>query len=162
MIEEKPITILLAEDNEDDLWLMQQALKRAQFPRSPMIVRDGAEAIDYLAGHGKYADRSQYPFPFVLLLDLKMPVKDGFEVMEWWQSQTLRQHLTIIVLTSSVYRTDIERAYALGATSYLCKPTELQDLSEMVKRILQYWAIVQPVEEDFSDPKKPWRALGAA
>jgi CheY-like chemotaxis protein len=147
MIEEKPITILLAEDNEDDLWLMQQALKRAHLPRPPMVVRNGAEAIEYLAGQGAYADRSQYPFPFVLLLDLKMPVKDGFEVMEWWRSQPRQQHLTIIVLTSSAYRTDIERAYALGATSYLCKPTELQDLSEMVGRILQYWAIVQPLNE---------------
>jgi len=150
MIDQRPITILLAEDNEDDLWLMQQALKKAHLPKPPMVVRDGAETIDYLAGRGKYADRNQYPFPFVLLLDLKMPVKDGFEVMEWWRSQTRRRHLTIIVLTSPPYRADIERAYALGATSYLCKPTELHDLSEMVERILQYWAIVQPVEGEYS------------
>jgi CheY-like chemotaxis protein len=144
MISEKPITILLAEDNEDDLWLMQQALKKANLPRPAMVVRDGAQTIDYLAGNGIYADRSKYPFPFVLLLDLKMPQKDGFEVLEWWKSQSHPQHLTIIVLTSSAFRVDIERAYALGATSYLCKPSELEDLSEMIGRILQYWAIVQP------------------
>jgi CheY-like chemotaxis protein len=109
-----------------------------------MVVRNGAEAIDYLAGNGIYADRSKYPFPFVLLLDLKMPLKDGFEVLEWWNSQPHRQHLTIIVLTSSAHRADIERAYRLGATSYLCKPAELGDLTEMVERILQFWTIVQP------------------
>ncbi len=144
MIPEIPITILLAEDNEDDLWLMQQALKKASLPRPAMVVRDGAEAINYLAGNGVYADRTQYPIPFVLLLDLKMPFKDGFDVLEWWRSEPRNQHLTIIVLTSSVSRVDIERAYSLGATSYLCKPSELADLSEMVSRILEYWKIVQP------------------
>lgn len=144
MIPEKSITILLAEDNEDDLWLMQQALRKACLPRPAMVVRDGEQAIDYLAGNGIYANRSEYPFPFVLLLDLKMPRRDGFEVLEWWRSEPRSQHLTIIVLTSSASRVDIERAYALGATSYLCKPSELADLSEMVGRILQYWAIVQP------------------
>ena len=152
MIPKKPLTILLAEDNEDDLWLMQRALKKAHLPHPPVVVRDGAETIAYLAGHGKYADRTQYPFPFVLLLDLKMPVKDGFDVLEWWRAQPHRKHLTIIVLTSSVRRIDIERAYALGATSYLCKPSELDDLSEMIERILEYWAIVQPVEEDILAP----------
>ena len=144
MIPEIPITILLAEDNEDDLWLMQQALKKACLPRPAMVVRDGAEAINYLGGNGVFADRTQYPFPFVLLLDLKMPFKDGFDVLEWWRSEPRSQHLTIIVLTSSASRVDIERAYSLGATSYLCKPSELADLSEMVSRILEYWAIVQP------------------
>jgi CheY-like chemotaxis protein len=152
----KPITILLAEDDEDDLWLMQEALARALLSNAPMVVRNGAEAINYLAGNGVYADRAKYPFPFVLLLDLKMPVKDGFEVMEWWKSENRRQHLTIIVLTSSVQRADIERAYRLGATSYLCKPAELEDLTEMVGRILQYWTFVQLPDS----PPSPSRRSG--
>jgi CheY-like chemotaxis protein len=142
-MDSKPLTVLLAEDDEDDLWLMQQALKKAQLPSAPMVVRNGAEAINYLAGRGIYADRSLYPFPFVMLLDLKMPLKDGFEVLEWWQNQPKRPHLTIIVLTSSANRADIERAYSLGATSYLCKPSELRDLTEMVERILQFWTIIE-------------------
>ena len=122
---------------------MLQALKKARLPQPPVVVRDGVEAIDYLAGNGVYADRNKYPFPFLLLLDLKMPRKDGFEVLEWWKSQPRKQHLTTIVLTSSVQRADIERAYELDAVSYLCKPTELADLTEMVERLLQYWTLVQ-------------------
>ena len=142
-MDKNPLPVLLAEDSEDDLWLMLQALKKARLPQPPIVVRDGVEAIDYLAGNGVYADRNKYPFPFLFLLDLKMPRKDGFEVLEWWKSQPRTQHLTTIVLTSSVQRADIERAYELDAVSYLCKPTELADLTEMVERLLQYWTLVQ-------------------
>ena len=142
-MDKNPLPVLLAEDSEDDLWLMLQALKKARLPQPPIEVRDGVEAIDYLAGNGVYADRNKYPFPFLFLLDLKMPRKDGFEVLEWWKSQPRTQHLTTIVLTSSVQRADIERAYELDAVSYLCKPTELADLTEMVERLLQYWTLVQ-------------------
>jgi CheY-like chemotaxis protein len=139
----KPITILLAEDDDDDLMLMLNALRKAKLPGEPMVVRNGAEAIDYLAGNGIYSDRTRYPFPFVLLLDLKMPLKTGFEVLEWWRKEPRKQHLTTIVLTGSMHRGDIERAYNLGATSYLCKPAELADLTEMVERVLHYWSLVQ-------------------
>jgi CheY-like chemotaxis protein len=137
------LPVLLAEDNEDDLWLMLEALKNARLPHAPMVVRDGVEAIEYLGGLGQYADRTQFPFPFLLLLDLNMPRKNGFEVLEWWKSEPRQQHLTTIVLTSSVHRADIERAYRLDAVSYLCKPTELSDLTEMVDRLLQFWSLVQ-------------------
>jgi CheY-like chemotaxis protein len=142
-VDKNLLTVLLAEDSEDDLWLMLEALKNARLPQAPMVVRDGVEAIEYLAGHGKYADRAKYPFPFLFFLDLNMPRKNGFEVLEWWRREPREHHLTTIVLTSSVNRADIERAYRLDAVSYLCKPTELSDLNEMVDRLLQFWSLVQ-------------------
>jgi CheY-like chemotaxis protein len=143
IVDQNPLPVLLAEDDEDDLWLMLKALNKARLPHSPVVVRDGVEAIDYLAGHGVYADRERYPFPFLFLLDLSMPRKNGFEVLEWWRSEPRQQHLTTIVLTSSARREDIERAYRLDAVSYLCKPAELSDLTEMVERVLQFWSLVQ-------------------
>jgi CheY-like chemotaxis protein len=142
-VDKNPLPVLLAEDDEDDLWLMLKALKKARLLHSPMVVRDGVEAIDYLAGNGIYADRAKYPFPFLFLLDLNMPRMNGFEVLEWWRSEPRPQHLTTIVLTSSARREDIERAYRLDAVSYLCKPTELSDLTEMVERVVQFWSLVQ-------------------
>jgi CheY-like chemotaxis protein len=144
-----PLPILLAEDEDDDAFLLVKALKSAGLMNPPTIVHDGEEAIDYLAGRGIYADRARYPFPFLLLLDLKMPRKNGFEVLEWWRSQPRAQHLNTIVLTSSSLRQDIERAYELGAVSYLLKPAEISDLTELVARTLQYWRLVrQPFDSN--------------
>jgi len=131
--------ILLAEDNQDDVWLWSEGLKAAGHEPGPFIVRDGVEAIDYLAGHGVYADRGLYPFPSLMLLDLSMPRRNGFEVLEWWKSAPHPRHLTIIVLTGSGMREDIERAYSLGAASYLMKPAHLPEVTEMARRALDFW-----------------------
>ena len=100
------------------------------------VVRDGAEAIDYLAGKVVYADRSLYPFPDLMLLDLSMPRRNGFEVLEWWKSARRPEHLTTIVLTGSPSREDVERAYKLGAASYLRKPAHLAEVIELARRVL--------------------------
>src|SRR5205807_1478000 len=93
--------ILLAEDREDDIVLIQSALKAASVPYPIHVVRDGEEAIAYLNGDGAYSDRNKYPLPILMLLDLKMPRKDGFEVLEWIRQQVDLRTLRVVVLTSS-------------------------------------------------------------
>src|SRR5688572_29057247 len=117
-----PAVILLVDDNENDALLMQHAFRRAGITNTLMRARDGEEAIDYLAGTGAFADRQRYPFPALVLLDLKMPRVDGFEVLRWIRSQMTMKRLPVTVLTSSDQQWDIDRAHELGVTSYLQKP----------------------------------------
>jgi len=138
-----PATILLAEDNENDALLMRHAFKKAGISNPLVRVRDGEEAIDYLAGNGVFADRSAYPFPALLLLDLKMPRRDGFEVLEWIKAAPCFRRLPVTVLTSSDQQLDIERAHAIGATSYLQKPNEFYDLVALLKTLQINWMIVE-------------------
>src|SRR5262249_7704465 len=93
--------ILLAEDREDDILLITEAFSRAWIDNPIQVVRDGEEAINYLDGKGKYAVRSEYPLPTLLLLDLKMPRADGFDVLQWIRSQPSLSNLVVVVLTSS-------------------------------------------------------------
>jgi CheY-like chemotaxis protein len=132
-------TILLAEDSEDDVFLMQHAFKKARVANPLFVVRDGEETIQYLEGSGMFRDRDKYPFPSLLLLDLKMPLKDGFEVLQWIRSKPYLKRLLVVVLTASNQEPDINRAYDLGANSYLVKPGRCEDLIEMVQRIGCYW-----------------------
>jgi CheY-like chemotaxis protein len=133
-----PFHILLAEDNLDDALLWSRAIKQAGIERPPFVVHDGVEAVEFLAGADRYADRSRYPFPHLLLLDLAMPKLDGFGVLEWWKSTPRGERLTIVVLTGSAFREDIYRAYNLGAVLYLMKPYLLAEVTELVRRALGY------------------------
>ena len=141
--EQDPFPVLLVEDNEDDVWLLQKALKKAGLALQPIVVRDGAEAIDYLAGNGIYADRGVFPFPYLILLDLNLPRRTGIEVLEWWASEPRTLHPRIIVLTWSLLRSDIDRAYQLGVVSYLLKSGDNSQLAELIKRTLQFWSLSQ-------------------
>jgi len=114
-------TILLAEDNPDDIVLIQAAFKQAGSPYRLEVVRNGAEAIQYLAGEGPYSDRTRYPQPFLLLLDLKMPVKTGFEVLEWIRKQPALDRLLVVILSGSNISADLWKADQLGTNSYLVK-----------------------------------------
>ena len=125
-------TILLADDSEDDLSFMRHACQAAHFKASLQTVNDGEEAIAYLKGEGIYADRTKFPLPAVLLLDLNMPKLNGFEVLAWVRAQPVLKRLSIIVLTSSSRREDVERAFDVGASSYLVKPVAMAALIAMV------------------------------
>src|ERR1051326_736182 len=127
--------ILIAEDDENHVSLLRRALKRANFLNPVFVVPDGEEAIAYFKGEGKYANRPEYPLPALLLLDLKMPRKNGFEVLEWVRQQPELSTLRIIVLSSSEDLRDISRAYRSGANSFLFKPVEFAEFVEMVKAI---------------------------
>ena len=124
----QPITILVAEDNSDDVFLLKQAFQKAGVSPVFHAVCDGLEAIAYLKGDAAYADRAGYPLPDVLLLDLNMPRCNGFEVLEWMRRQPALSTVAAHVFTASARPADVQRAYELGARSYVVKPTRIDDL----------------------------------
>ena len=117
-----PPVILLAEDQADDILLTRKALDDGKVVHRLQIVRNGEEAIDYLHGFGNYANRVEYPLPDLMLLDLKMPCLDGFDVLHWARDQPALKALRIVVLTSSDDLDDVTLAYRFGADSFLVKP----------------------------------------
>jgi len=131
-------TILLVDDSESDLMLMRIAFEKAEFRGPLQEVRNGEAAIAYLNGEGSYSDRKKFPLPIVMLLDLNMPRKNGFEVLSWIQTQPALKRLSIIVLTASVRPEDVERAFDLGAHSFLVKPPSLEKLVALI-RCLRDW-----------------------
>lgn len=134
-------TILVAEDNDDHVILIQRAFRHACFLNPCRFVRDGAEAVAYLNGDNQYADRNEYPMPGLLLLDLKMPNKDGFEVLEWIREQPALRALRVVVLTTSDLVIDVQRAYQLGASSFLVKPVHFHDFDELAPAVLKDFCI---------------------
>jgi len=138
-IEPHQSVILLAEDREDDILIMRKAFAQTHFPGSLFVVRDGEEAIAYLEGAKPYTNRGEYPLPALLLLDLKMPRKSGFEVLAWIRQQSYLAALRVIVLTSSEATADLSQAYELGAHSFLAKPSEFQDMIQLTQFINGFW-----------------------
>src|SRR5256885_6780950 len=131
--------ILLVEDDANDVLLLERAFEKAGLRNLLKTVMDGGQAIDYLSGRGMYADRERFPLPFLLLLDLKMPGTDGFEVLQWVRAEPELKRLLIVVLTSSKLQADVDRAYELGANSYLVKPVEFEEMVNMIRRFEAYW-----------------------
>jgi CheY-like chemotaxis protein len=131
--------VLVAEDDPSDAFLLQRAFTAAQIPATLHFVRDGQEAIDYLQGEAKYSNRNDHPLPDLMLLDLKMPKLNGFDVLSWLRARPGLKRLLVAVLTSSDQSVDINRAYDLGANSYLLKPHGSTDLVDLVKRLQKYW-----------------------
>lgn len=132
-------TILLVEDDANDIYFMKRAAREAGVPDSLQFAQDGQEAMDYLSGLGEYADRRRFPLPCLVLLDLKLPRVMGFEVLKWIRQQPALNGTIVIILTSSDLGPDVDRAYQLGANSYLVKPPTPDKLTETVTRIKQYW-----------------------
>ncbi|MGF1495697.1 MAG: response regulator [Elainellaceae cyanobacterium] len=131
--------ILLVEDSSSDIVFIQRAFKQANIVNPIRVVRDGDEVIAYLSGEGDYGDRSQYPLPAMILLDLKLPRRDGLEVLDWLKQQPSLKRIPVVVLTSSREAADVDRAYDLGVSSYLVKPVQLEALNNMVEAINTYW-----------------------
>ena len=136
-IADKPI--LLVEDNDDDAFLLTRALRTAEIDNPVHIVQDGEEALEYLTGAGKYADRLEYPLPSLMLLDLKLPRVSGFEVLEWIQKDTTLPPLVVVVLSSSGETRDINMAYRFGARSYLVKPPTAASFVDLAQGLKLYW-----------------------
>lgn len=131
--------ILYAEDDPDDVFFMIRACKHAGIESLIQTVPEGREVIHYLSGEGKYADRTRYPLPQLVLLDLHMPDLSGFEVLQWIRNTAGVASLPVLVLTSSSAQIDIERASELGANGYLVKPGNPQELLTMTKALRDYW-----------------------
>jgi CheY-like chemotaxis protein len=131
--------ILYAEDEETDVYLFRMALKKCGRDHKLMHVPDGQETMDYLSGHGAYGDRTKYPFPNLLLLDLKMPRASGLEVLEWIRDNGELKNVRAVMLTSSDHPSDIETAKRLGAVDYLIKPHDMSSLVKIVREIDERW-----------------------
>jgi CheY-like chemotaxis protein len=125
--------ILLAEDDRNDVFFVRRGLEQAGVRAGLQVVSDGEDVMDYLTGQGIYGDRNQYPMPSLLLLDLKMPLANGFDVLEWLRTQPALEYLPVIVLTSSPEERDRQKAASLGATRYFVKPPTLEMISEIVQ-----------------------------
>jgi CheY-like chemotaxis protein len=136
----KPV-ILLAEDLEPDILIISRAFKDVYVPHQLVVVRSGEETIEYLLGHGQYADREQFPFPALLLLDVKMPRMDGFEVLKWLGAVPALHHLRVIVLTASDHIQDATEAYKLGASSFLVKPADFENTLQLARSLTKYWLV---------------------
>lgn len=126
-------TMLLVDDSQDDLSLLRIAFKKAEVNIPLQEVHNGEEAIAYLKGESPFDDRTKYPLPAVMLLDLNMPMKNGFEVLRWLGSQPSLKRISVIILTASVRLEDVEQALDLGANAFLVKPTNLEGLVRMIR-----------------------------
>jgi CheY-like chemotaxis protein len=131
--------ILIVEDNRDDLFFLQRSFAIAEIPNELRNVGDGQQAIDYLQGIGPYFDRTAYPLPALVLLDLKLPLKHGFEVLASLRQQPSLRGIVVIILTSSSEESDVSKAYDLGANAFLVKPTSVDKLTEIVRALDTFW-----------------------
>jgi CheY-like chemotaxis protein len=131
--------ILLVEDNNMDVILTLDAFKEAKLKNKINVARNGQEALDYLFGRDKYANRDEYPMPSLILLDLKMPGIDGFEVLRQIKGTEKLKRIPVIILTSSKEEGDRTLSYDIGANSYLMKPVSFEGFTEVVKKIDDYW-----------------------
>jgi CheY-like chemotaxis protein len=134
--------LLVVEDDENDVVLLRRAIRKGHLVTPVRILPDGEEARAYLAGEGAWADRREHPLPVLMLLDLKLPRLSGLELLEWVRGRPEFATLPVVVLTSSRESRDLERAYRLGANSYLVKPVAFEALLEMVKAIGLYWLVL--------------------
>jgi CheY-like chemotaxis protein len=131
-------TILQVEDDPNDVFLFEHAMRKAGVTNPVQVASDGQQAIDYLQGAGKFADREKYPFPGLVLLDLKLPYVMGLDVLKWIRKQP-GTALVVLMLTASGEEGDVATAYRLGANGFLIKPSEASKLYEMVKAIHDFW-----------------------
>lgn len=136
---EHPAKILLIEDNYMDVILTLDAFKEAQLSNQINVAKNGQEALDYLFGRNKYADRGLYPVPDLILLDLNMPGIDGFEILRQIKTAEKIKRIPVIILTSSKEEGDRALSYDYGANSFLIKPVSFDGLTDVVKRICDYW-----------------------
>lgn len=131
--------ILIAEDSENDVFMLKRAFAQAGIEVPMQVVSNGEEAIAYLRGEGRFANREEFPLPDLFLLDLKMPRKNGFDVLEWLRQQPALAQMRVVVLTSSDEIRDVNRAYALGAASFLTKPLDFIEFKDTIQAMYNYW-----------------------
>lgn len=124
--------MLLAEDEDNDVFMMRRALRKLNDPVFLQVVKDGEDAIQYLAGQNQYADRTLYPLPVLILLDIKMPRKSGFDVLRWIQADGTLAHIPSVTISSSKMQNDVDLALQLGASDYRVKPMTLEEWQQLL------------------------------
>ncbi len=132
-------TLLHIEDDPNDVLLFQHACQKACVSCNLHVVADGDEAVAYLSGTGKFSNRTQFPLPQAIVLDLKMPRLNGIEAMGWIRRDPNLKRMPVVVLSSSNHAVDIQRAYDAGANSYIVKPVDFNALVEIARSIVSYW-----------------------
>ena len=142
--------LLVAEDNDDDYFLLDRAMKKVGFSNPVRRVKNGQEAIQYLSGASPYSDRVAYPFPYLLLLDLKMPIRHGFDVLKWIRHHEGTKFLPTVIFSSSQQKNDIQNGYELGANGFVSKSTSVESLIEVITAVQAYWLMFNCVEPESS------------
>jgi len=132
-------TILVADDDQNDVFFLRRAFQKSGAAHAVIHVSDGQEAIDYLLGEANYRDRARFPIPALLLLDLKMPKVDGFDVLEWLKTRPEFESLPVVVLSSSSREDDVQRARTLGAADYRVKPADFDELLVLAQDFTSRW-----------------------
>lgn len=142
-------TILLIEDDSNDVLLLTKAFTQAGITQSLEVAHTAPEALKYLGGEGKFANRANYPLPFLVLLDLRMPGDGGFAILRWlYERPGLKKKFSVIVLSGSGQKQEVQLAYELGVQSYLSKPLDFKQLTDMVRRIKGFWIDLNILPED--------------
>ncbi len=134
------LSVLYVEDDKNDVFLLQTAFCEAGLKHRLEIVKDGKEALEYLAGAGGYADREKYPLPDLVLLDLKLPLRSGFDVLTWIRGEGALTGLVVVVFSSSNHPDDLKTAYRLGANSFVLKPVSCPERVAFAHAIDEWWA----------------------
>lgn len=140
--EKKPVEILLAEDNIDDIEITKRAFKKAKLVNNLYVVRDGQEAIDFLYHEGEYTDKSKYPIPGLILLDINMPKLSGIDVLKKIKDDDSLKNIPVIMLTVSRRDEDVIKSYNFGCNSFLQKPVEFDVFVDLVSEIGLYWGVL--------------------
>jgi CheY-like chemotaxis protein len=133
------LTVLLAEDEEDDVFFLKRALNKSRITDPLHVVNDGEHAVDYIRGERDYGNRRRHPMPDIMIVDLKMPGKSGFEVLNWLRRESRCRSMPLIILSSSPEPRDIARAYEFGANAYLVKSSDMDHFSAILKDLYEFW-----------------------
>lgn len=134
------ITILIAEDDPNDVMLLELAIRKNGITSPVRVVRDGEEAVEYLEGKGEYSNRRKFPLPSVIITDVKMPRRSGLEVVEWVRRHPQYGIIPVLMLSGSRIENDVVNAYRLGANTYFSKPSTLDELTQLIGLAHQYWS----------------------
>lgn len=140
-MENRPIVILLVEDNPDHVELILRALEEEHTAVDVYVVKDGQEALDYMYRRGKYGQENERSTPRLVLLDLRLPKLDGFEVLRRLKTDPKFKPIPVVILTTSLREDEVMKGYAEGANSYVTKPVEFDDFIQKVKDITRYWTL---------------------
>lgn len=146
----KPIVILMADDDEDDRMLAEDALRESRVLNELHCVEDGVELLNYLRREGRYADKASSPRPGLILLDLNMPRMDGREALQQLKADPNLRSIPIVILTTSIQEEDMVKGYDLGAASYITKPVTFEGLVDLMRALGSYWVefVELPIQED--------------